>query len=455
MSLSFGKKLVYALGQFGCVLCAYGVGKLFLRFFAPGNADLFPAYLPQGSFFGMFTIAGLIVALSSLAYISSSLVSGWVSDKTCTLQGRRIPFLLSFAIPLSLVSAFIFYPPGVPGSTINAVYVSILTLFFFVSLSFYAVPYLALLAEVGQSPRDRLQLSVMLAFSTAFATLLGNRIYTLMDILVASTGMSALTAFRFVIFFFSAVSCACLLAPVLAISRDGLSDGEAITESFTTALSAVLGDKNFRSYVWAELFFRCAFATLMTGFSAHITVLLGLPKRASDLFLLLLFFSNLALYVPLFYFVRRYGKRKILFIAFILLVLALSAGSFAGKYPAGALVQGLILSILFSLSYAAFTAIPLALVADLSAANERKTGLSRAGVYFGLHACAVKGGEILAGLLFPLIIVASGSSLLDTPRRFSLRLTLVLGGISAILGFLALFGYREKEVMSVLERPAQ
>lgn len=453
MHMSFGKKLLYAFGQFGLVLCAYGAGKLFLSFYVPDGSPIFPVYLPQGYIAGFFTVAGLVVALNRLVDVVAGLLSGWLSDRTSLKDGRRIPFLLASAAPLALFSVLIFCPPFSNALYLNSFFVAGISILFYLFLSFYAVPYLSLLAELGDRPGDRLQLSTLLAVATALASLSGNRIYTLMDVIVASIGISPLASFRLVLTLFALVSCVCMLIPALILGEGDCRRPEPVREPFARALSTVIGDRYFRSYLLADSMFRIAAACLITGFSLYASVLLGLPRRFSEVFLLLVFFSNLALYLPIGLAARRFGKRKLLFIAFLLLFASLFAAVFAGKYPISPLAQAVSFSMLFSIPYAAFSAIPNAVVADLAVAAERKTGSGRAGLYFGVHSFVVRSGEIVAGILFPFFAVVFGRQGADgSPGGAGLRMSLVVAAAFAFIGFVSLFGYREKEVMAVFDR---
>ncbi len=458
MDVSIGKKTVYVLGQFGMVLCAYGAGKLFLSFYVPDGSPIFPVYVSQGYIAGLFTVAGIIVALMRLVDLLSGPVAGWLSDRRPVRDGRRTRFMSVAAIPLALFSALVFFPPARNALTLNAVAVAVVGILFYASLSLYAVPYLALIPALGRRSRDRVFLSAALASVTALASLLGNRVYTLMDLAVTRFGLGPLASFRLVIAAFAVAGGIAMLAPALVLDEPEAREGserdekDARREPFSSSLSAVLSDRHFKSYLFSDAMFRVAAACVITGFSWYVTVLLSLPRRSADLFLLLVFFSNLALYFPVCAASRRLGKRKVLFIAFLLMIAALACAAFAGKYSVSATVQGMMLSLAVSVPYAVFSVLPNAVVADLSVASERKTGRDRAGAYFGVHQFVTRSGELAAGIIVPVFLSmrhVSGRG--ETPSSASLRATIVVAACFLVVGFVSLFGYREKEVTAVLE----
>lgn len=448
MTISLGKKLMYALGQFALVLCAYSAGKLFLSFYASPSSSVFLPSIHSNTLFGLFTISGLALALGWLTDAGMSLLSGWLSDRSRFRRGRRSMFMLLSAVPVAFASILVFTPPS-GNVTVNSVYVVIILLVFYTLISFYATPYLALLPRIGATRRDRMFLSVLMGIATASASLLGNRILTLAEVIRDATGMAMPDAFRTVVACYAVVSAVFMLLPALFLRERDFEDAP-VRDPFSRSFSIVLKDAHFRAYLLADSMFRISSALVIAGFSWFVTVLLGLDQRTSNVLLLTVFFSNLVLFFPVHLLVRRAGKRKMLFVAYFLFMAALLACAFAGVYPAHSLTQGLVLALLLSLPYAVFMVVPNALVSDLVVAAERKTGEQRGGMYFAIHTLIVKTGTIVAGLLFPLFTVFSNGKIRPSPTSGSLRLILVLAAVFSLVGFFALFGYHEKEVSAVL-----
>jgi len=454
MNLSFGKKVLYSLGQFGLVLCAFGAGKLFVSFFITrtfSDTIVFPIYIYQGYFFGLFTAAGLIIALGKLFDAGAGLFFGYASDRNTMKRGRRIGFMLISALPVSLFSALIFFPPTRDTAFLNSVYVLVSTVLFYCFLSLYSAPYLALLSELGGSPRDRMHLSTLLAIVTAFAALLGNRISYFMDQIHAHFDVTPVNAFRLIIVLYALVSAVCMMVPALCLDEKKYCGAEPVSDSFPNAVKTVWKDAYFRPVFIADIMYRIAISFAVVGFSWYVTRLLGLAVSVTVLYLLVIFFSNLVLFAPVSIATRFIGKRKMLFAAFILLMAVLTAIFFAGKYQADPFIQGLVLSILVAVPISVFTVVPNALIADLAVAAERRSGMQRGGMYFGMYSLSTKAGQMFSVLLFPsLLTIGARESM--TAGRAGLRLTLILAILSSFIGFVALFFYREKEVTVLLEK---
>jgi len=454
MGLSARKKGMYALGQFGLVLSAYGTGKLFVAFFVDrgfSNTPIFPAFISQKYLLGLFTIAGLILALTRLVDAAVGLFSGFLSDRSRLKKGRRTGIMSLSVVPLAFFSLLVFFPPINGVSSLNGIFLLVCMILFYVFLSLYTIPYLALLSEYGNNSRDRMKISALMACSTAFASLLGDRITWFMDQCSARYGFSNLVSFRLIIVVYAIVSCLCMMVPAFLLNERKYTKAEPVTDSFSAAFGAVFRDSCFRPYLIADVMYRIAFAFAAAGFSYYVTGLLGLPLSVTVFYLLFIFFANLILYFPVYFIVRRIGKRKMLFIAFLMLMAFLTAAVFAGKYPVPAFIQGTILSILVAIPASVFTVVPNVIVAELAVASEKKSGVQRGGMYFGVHSLVIKAGQMFATLLFPTII-SFGIKPSGGVNRMGLRVTLIIAAVFSLVGFLSLFGYREKEVAALLEK---
>ncbi len=86
--------------------------------------------------------------------ISDPLVGQW-SDSTKTRFGRRRPWLIGSAVPLSLAALALWMPPEMLGESGMIAWVSISFLAFFTAYTAFEVPHLALGAELSQDRLER------------------------------------------------------------------------------------------------------------------------------------------------------------------------------------------------------------------------------------------------------------------------------------------------------------
>lgn len=452
MAISPGKMVLYAAGQFGLVSCGFGAGKLFSSFYVDrglSGEQVFPVFIYQGYFSGYFTVAGLILALCMLFDLFAGMWSGHISDRRLLKGGRRISFLRATAVPLAVLSVLVFFPPTADRIGLNSFVVFLYELLFYVCFALYAIPYLALLPELGAETGDRIKMSALMACSTAFASLLGHRIPQITRDISVRFGLSPLVSFRTVILGFGILSGICLLLTAFLV-KEGDHEEEAVRDHFPVSAGAVLHDRYFSLFVAGDFLYRIASTFLVAGFYWFVTILLGESDAHADLFIFVFFAVNLAMYVPVSAASRFLGKRRVLAAAFLMLFAFLFLTVFATQVPLSPFVKGLLISVFVAVPVSVFTVVPNALVSDLVIAAERRTGINRSGIYYGIYSTAIKTGQLLASFVFP-VLVAVGARAGKSAGRAGLRLVLVVSAVLLFAGFICIYLYREKEVNDILE----
>lgn len=119
-------------------------------------------------------IIGTIFFLSKIwDAISDPLVGSW-SDRTRSRFGRRRPWMLASALPLAVVSLLMWSPPASLSETELLAWIVVSIFAFYTTYTVYAVPHLALGAELSLEPVERgrifgaRQIAVTLAMLLSF-----------------------------------------------------------------------------------------------------------------------------------------------------------------------------------------------------------------------------------------------------------------------------------------------
>ena len=180
---------VYAVGQFGWSLASYGVLNLLAYFYMPLTEQdgqvLFPSFIFQGSVLAGLTIIGLIGAGGRLFdAITDPIIANW-SDRSKSRFGRRRVFLLFSALPLAFFSAAVFYPPFANIGSGNVIWLGLSVTLFYLFLTLYVVPYNALIAELGRTAKERLNIATAISVTWALGFAVGSQIYLLQNVLEA------------------------------------------------------------------------------------------------------------------------------------------------------------------------------------------------------------------------------------------------------------------------------
>ena len=168
--------IVYAIGQLGWSLAAFGASNLLAYFYFPGEGETaanFPLYISQGAVLGVFTVLGLINAGGRIFdAITDPLIGNW-SDRFNGRWGKRRTIMGMAAIPFAIFSFLIFVPLSEESYTVNTIWLFLSVFVYYLFLTLYVVPYNALIGELGHHPDDRMTISTTISLTWAIGFLLG------------------------------------------------------------------------------------------------------------------------------------------------------------------------------------------------------------------------------------------------------------------------------------------
>ena len=115
--------------------------------------------------FGIFTIIGGITAFGRIFDAFTDPMIASLSDRCTSKNGRRIPFLKWASLPLALSTVLVFWSPVNKNSWINGVFLLIMILAYYLSITAYCTPYNALIPELGHTQQERLNISTVISFT--------------------------------------------------------------------------------------------------------------------------------------------------------------------------------------------------------------------------------------------------------------------------------------------------
>ena len=168
-SLSTPKIWLFATGQFGWSLLSGLISNWLVYFYQPDEAAVSQGqtlFIPQGLVvFGIFTVIGGITAFGRLF---DAVTDPWIaslSDRCTSKQGRRIPFLKWASLPLALSTVLVFWSPVNQTSMVNACFLFVMVMAYYLSITAYCTPYNALIPELGHDQKERLNISTVISFT--------------------------------------------------------------------------------------------------------------------------------------------------------------------------------------------------------------------------------------------------------------------------------------------------
>lgn len=385
--LTNSKIVALCMGDFSRGMINGIITTYLLTFFIPTNAN---TTLPR-----FFLSASLVMAvIRGIGTIVDAVTDPWVANLTDNCRhklGRRIPFMRWSAVPYGLCCLMIFFPPVRGTSYVNAVWVGVLLILYYLFSTLYNIPYSALQAEIVAEPKRRVFLytinSLMYVISNAlvFCT-------SMTKGLLMGAGISEIWALRIPFIVCCTAGIITALVPAFAIREQDYIVQKPYSQPLGEALKAIFSYKNFTIITVGYLVMWVAFTFFNTAQVYYITNLLAL----SDLWVTVVTVISIGVGVCSYPLVnilaRRVGKKPLLLgacVTYVLLYGAIYNYSWVIRLigsPAFAILIGLIIAMPIAIT----NIIPASMFADLAQYDTIKTGRNRAGMFLAARNFANK-----------------------------------------------------------------
>jgi GPH family glycoside/pentoside/hexuronide:cation symporter len=447
--LPFSKQIAYSMGQFGWSLLSGIVATYLIFYYIPTNISGIPVSIPQIQFFGFLTIIGLIMMLGRLF---DAITDPWIatlSDRSTAKKGRRISFMQRAAIPFAFFTVAVFYHPVVSESWINVVFLTVNLLLFYLFLTMYVTPFIALLSELGHNPKERLNLSTYISVTWFLGFAVASQAPTLWGIL-ENNGLDKVWAMRVAFSVLALIGLLFLFIPVIFIDEKRYCLSEPSNVKMLDSIKATFKNKFFTIFVISDLVYWVAITVFQSALIYYVTILLSLPEDTTGTLLVLLGLGSFIFYLPVNLISQKFGKKSLLMFAFVMFIATYVFGAFLGTLPFVTMGQAYVLVGLGMFPMAVFGILPNAVVADIAEYDAIKTGVRREAMFFGTRTFMSKMGQMISMLVISslLLIERNGSN------EIGIRLTAVAAAIFCLFGLIMLLFYDEKKVLEVITSPA-
>lgn len=376
--LTNSKIVALCMGDFSRGMINGIITTYLLTFFIPTNAN---TTLPR-----FFLSASLVMAvIRGIGTIVDAVTDPWVANLTDNCRhklGRRIPFMRWSAVPYGLCCLMIFFPPVRGTSYVNAVWVGVLLILYYLFSTLYNIPYSALQAEIVAEPKRRVFLytinSLMYVISNAlvFCT-------SMTKGLLMGAGISEIWALRIPFIVCCTAGIITALVPAFAIREQDYIVQKPYSQPLGEALKAIFSYKNFTIITVGYLVMWVAFTFFNTAQVYYITNLLALGDLWVTVVTVISIGVGVCTYPLVNILARRVGKKPLLLgacITYVLLYGAIYNYSWVIRLigsPAFAILIGLIIAMPIAIT----NIIPASMFADLAQYDTIKTGKNRAGMF--------------------------------------------------------------------------
>ncbi|MCZ6455204.1 MAG: MFS transporter [Alphaproteobacteria bacterium] len=337
------------------------------------------AYAASGGI-AMGDVGLIILATRLWDFITDPLV-GWLSDRTRSRFGRRIPWMTLAWVPLSISAYKLFLPP--PG--VGASYLAFWSFLLFLSGTSLFMPYTAMGAELSTSYHER---SRIFAFRHVFAVL-GTLTAALLFWFANSQGVynPEAGALELIAWVGLALLPVTLVATLLKVREPPLDASSTRSDiRWKDGVRIMFGNRTYLRILGCYLCNGIANALPVTLLFFFVRSVLQAPEWTPRI--LALYFVAALCGTPLWlYLANRVGKHMAWRIA-----LMVAAGSlvFVPLLGAGDVLWFLAIAVIIGVTLGADLAMPAAMLADVVDLDVLATGRKRTGIYFAVWAMAAK-----------------------------------------------------------------
>ncbi len=446
--LSTAKIWAFATGQFGWSLMSGLIANWLVYFYQPDAtaiAEGQTVFIPQGAVIaGVFTVIGAITAFGRLFDAVTDPLIASLSDRCTSPNGRRMPFLRWASLPLAVCTVLTFWSPSAETGWLNAAFLFVMVMGYYLSITAYCTPYNALISELGHTQEERLNISTVISFTYIAGTAIAYMAPVIWGAFVPALGR--VNAIRITFIGMAVLAFLCMQVPVMAIREKDYVNTVPTQDGAFGSLAATFKNAEFRKFVASDILYWIAITMFQTGLPFFVTSLLKLDESMTTLYFVGMTAISLVFYIPINKLTPKLGKKKLITFAFGVFFAAYLYTGFIGNIPGiPATVQGAILTVVAALPMAIFGILPQAVVADIAQSDARKTGSNREGMFYAARTFAFKMGQSVSMLIFTRVSIIGGAS------GAGYRITAFLAAAFCVLGGVVFLSYNEKKISASIE----
>jgi GPH family glycoside/pentoside/hexuronide:cation symporter len=428
------QRWLYSLANLGHVIPAQMVG--FVLFFFTDIKRL------------PVVIASSVMFAYSIWDAVNNPIMGYISDRTKSRWGRRIPYIKFGAIPFALSLIFIWMPPfdGVEQTKALTLYMIFVPFLWEGLGTMTTTAYYALLPEMFATYEDRTKVAVSMNIIQVVGLFIGMAGTPVLTDTIGWVPTAAIFGVITIITYY-------LGLPGMFERQSSL---EAEGVAFVDALKATFINRSFISVVISQTFRFVGTGTLTTGVLFYVKYSLDAGEAFGSVILGVAFIvSAITLELWRRVIANRFEARTTLMIANGVMAISVIPLGFAPNTTTAAIA-----SAGLGLGLAGLILIGDVIVADVIDEDEVKTGQRREGMYFGMSKFIMKLSGSIVALWFGWIAPAYGyNSALDIQPetvsagfRVFMTVPVIVSSILAIIAlfFYPLYGERLKTVKDTL-----
>ena len=445
--LTNGKIVALCMGDFSRGMINGIITTYLLTFFIPTNVN---TTLPQ-----FFLNASLVMAvIRGIGTVVDAITDPWVANLTDNCKhklGRRIPFMRWSAVPYGLCCLMIFFPPVNGTSYVNAAWVGVLLVLYYLFSTLYNIPYSALQAEIVAEPKRR----VFLYTINSLLYVISNALVfcsSMVKGMLMGAGIPEIWALRIPFIVCCTAGVIGALIPAFVIREQDYFTPKPYSQPLGEALKAIFSYKNFTIITIGYLVMWVAFTFFNTAQVYYITNLLALKDLWVTIVTVISIGVGVCTYPLVNILARKVGKKPLLLGACITYV-CLYGAIYNYKIvinliggPAFAILIGLVIAMPIAIT----NIIPASMFADLAQYDTIKTGKNRAGMFLAARNFANKLCQSIVVIACALLL-GKGADGTGAATSEGVQATALVACIFVACALGIYFFYNDKEITAAIK----
>lgn len=439
---------IFAVGQFGWSLLSGIISTWLVHLYTGTHSagetnGIFRDFITQSPLIASITLFGLITAVGRIFdAVTDPLVASW-SDRANFKGGRRIPFLKAVAIPFAACTAAVFIVPQFTGrQALNDTAMFVLLILFYFFMTLYCTPYNALIAELGDTQKHRINVSTYISFTYIAGFSLATLIPSLSGMLEGVAG-SQENAIKMGIGIMCGVAAIAMLIPALFIKERRYIDSKPVKTPAFSSLVKTFKNRQFRRFVYADVIYFFAVTLFQTGLADFETRIMGIPSDNTFLLTVIMTAFSLCLYPVVNLLAPRFGKKPLIVIGFFTYSAVFLITALAGQ----GMAWGILVAFSAGVPMAILGILPQACVADVSELNTLETGEDRSGMFFAARTFAMKMGQAISMVVYT-SITATALTTFKNSVQTPYRIAAFTATGFCLLGAILFLLYNENSIMA-------
>ncbi len=413
--LGLGRSVMFVLGGPGWQILATIVVSIGIYFYLPPEGAGLQVQVSEEIFFGVLTAYGLARLIGGVIDSLADPLVGHFSDRSRSRFGRRRYFLILGIVPMVVVPALLFFPPGEPGSHGIFIYLTVLLSVYYIFFTVYVAPYNALIPEIARTEMERVELMRLRAMIGGPISMTYGILWLVGIDFFKDAGLDATTAVQLVVVISCAISFIFCMLPILAVDESEMAF-EPSALDMKSAMATTLKNGPFLAYLFAQMMFILGVTMSGPAIPYFARVILGRDEGFAAILSVTMLPGILIGFAIIHKIVNVIGTKNTLVASVLILgVSHIPYGLLTPSVPGAEhdlfnVVVVITLSSLKGLAIAGMMILPTVILGQLIDLDQAHTGAGRAAMFYGVQGLMTKWVYAASAALMAFLLSAYGRS---------------------------------------------